>query len=238
MIQIPNDIRYMMNAEIAYRAESLLESYNRDLLSEPMPVRVEHLVENYLQEREGLQFDIVNLNWRDQLEGVVGIYDIRAHQIFVERDLYESPDRRDRRIYYFTLAHELGHDQLHGRALRSQAMQLELFEPPQPMVFRTLRRTLERPIGPGLDVLERQANYFAACLLMPEEAVREQFARLGYERPIALEEEPGFRNTYELALDVARELNDVFDVNVSAMAYRLMRLGLVVERLSKRLRRG
>ena len=237
MIQVPDRIRYLSNAEIAYRVESLLKSYSEDLLLEPMKVPVEHLLEDYLYERERLQFDIVEFSPKERMREVVGLYDIGSHKIFVDRELYESDDLRERRMYYFTLAHEIGHDQLHGKALRSQANQLDLFEKNDTFVFRTLKRTIEKPLGGSPDFLERQANFYAAALLMPEGAVREQFSRLGYEESIALEAESGYEDTYELALDVARELNDVFDVNISAMAYRLMRLGLVVERLGKKRRR-
>ena len=185
MIQVPDGIRYLSNAEIAYRVESLLRSYSVDFLMEPAAVPVEHILDDYLYEREKLGFDIVDFSAEERSMDVVGLYDIGGHKIYVDKWLYESTDQRERRMYYFTLAHEIGHDQLHGKVLRKQANQLDLFESNDSFVFRTLKRTIEKPLGGSPDFLERQANFYAAALLMPEGAVREQFARLGYKEPIA-----------------------------------------------------
>ena len=92
----------------------------------------------------------------------------------------------------FTLAHELGHwvcqvKEGHDAPVYCRAVDL----------------------APGADrALEREANVFAAELLMPEPAMREQFARTGSPA----------------------ELATWFGVSEEAMRWRLYNLGLLEER--------
>jgi Zn-dependent peptidase ImmA (M78 family) len=89
----------------------------------------------------------------------------------------------------FTLAHELGHWICHCAAGRDQ-----------PVFCR------ERDLSQASDrALEREANVFAAELLMPERELRAAFAR---------------------AADV-RELAEVFAVSPLAMQWRLYSFGLI-----------
>ena len=64
----------------------------------------------------------------------------------------------------FTIAHEIGHFLLHKN---------------QPFAddFR-LGETFYRPESTGEDVLEKEANHFAANLLMPEDRIRQQWELL------------------------------------------------------------
>jgi hypothetical protein len=102
---------------------------------------------------------------------------------------------RDRRTR-FTLAHELGHWICHCLGGR-----------PEPIYCRPGDLELEVDLR-----LEREANVFAAELLMPEPAVREAFAADGEVRHLA-----------------AR-----FAVSPEAMQWRLYNFGLVDERPSMR----
>lgn len=104
----------------------------------------------------------------------------------------------------FSIAHELGHLQLH--ATRKKEDHVFLDRP-----FRALRSEVS---SLGTDRREVEANAFAAALLMPEVAVFKAAARLvreGRDEPAAL----------------ASELASSFGVSEQAMTYRLINLGLL-----------
>ncbi|HWQ25108.1 MAG TPA: ImmA/IrrE family metallo-endopeptidase, partial [Gaiellaceae bacterium] len=99
------------------------------------------------------------------------------------------------RRFRFTIAHEIGHWVCHcleGRAPN-----------PEPSYCRPVDLT-----DAADRTLEREANVFAAELLMPEPAVREAWEELG-----------------DVAACAAR-----FDVSPTAMQWRLYAFGLVEER--------
>jgi len=99
----------------------------------------------------------------------------------------------------FTLAHELGHLRLHkGRPL---------------WVDRTARLNLRGVGDEGRGGEEREANWFAAELLMPEAMVRAQASEVARR---------------QLSGDgMVQALAEIFDVSRVAMGYRLFNLGLV-----------
>jgi Zn-dependent peptidase ImmA (M78 family) len=134
----------------------------------------------------------------------------------------------------FTAAHEVGHWILH----------------PEQHMFRD--RTLSAPGGPGRPLVEQEADYFGACFLIPPKLVREAFqARFPVREPITNTGAVCFnlsvRNaqyleglppgSVEFALAIARteffngrnfrSLASLFNVSPTAMAIRLLELGLV-----------
>lgn len=153
-------------------------------------------------------------------------------------------DRKNRGVYLsskqsfesmrFTAAHEVGHWILH----------------PQTAMFRD--RALSSPGGPGRPDVEREADFFAACLLAPRKLVCEAFRicfrvrepitntgstcyNLSLQNHQYLESLP--TGSFDFALAVARaesfnggrfkSLSKLFNVSPSAMAIRLRELGLV-----------
>ena len=84
---------------------------------------------------------------KQELE-VSGFFDFKTNYIYVNKD---EPPRRQT----FTIAHELGHAILHGKLFRSY-----------PEDYKVLLRT---PIGASDDPLEKEANAFAAQLLVPKD---------------------------------------------------------------------
>jgi len=100
----------------------------------------------------------------------------------------------------FTIAHELGHLCLHpGQPLR---------------VDRSARVNLRATGDDGRGGEEREANWFAAELLMPEQMVREVAAHMAQRRQLSDDSLVG-------------ALADSFQVSRVAMGYRLFNLGLV-----------
>jgi hypothetical protein len=129
------------------RADALRRRYHELFGGEELPVPVESIAEDLL----GLSIG------EDEELPVSGMLLPAERQIWVNaREAQESPGRRR-----FTVAHEVGHwvcQALGGRT--------------EPVYCRA------EDVGEGADrSLEREANVFAAELLMPEPLVREQYAR-------------------------------------------------------------
>ena len=161
---------------------------------------------------------------------IAGVADREEKKIIIARRGFKPATRR------FTIAHEIGHLNLHReqRAFRDS--------PRTDAEIRSSRRSLR----------EREADLFAAELLMPEKAVREVFARL-FPSPIdegGLSDDVAFllsdgklyaseirrMKRLERAELVAqssfftftnsRSLADIFAVSPVAMAIQLLDLGL------------
>ena len=103
------------------------------------------------------------------------------------------PDVRQR----FTISHEIGHYKLH--------VETPLF------VDYYKGSKLNRKATGGSLLMEKQANRFAACLLMPRKLVLEEISKLDEEME------------YESKL---YSLSKKFEVSTAAMDYRLKALGL------------
>jgi IrrE N-terminal-like domain len=99
------------------------------------------------------------------------------------------------RLRRYTISHEIGHWELHAEAIRSGALRL-----------LPDRRTWCRASSP--DPLERQAELYAAALLLPRDRLRAELP----QRPWR-----GWPIVYRLA--------DRFMVNITPMRIRLERLG-------------
>ena len=135
-------------------------------------------------------------------------------KIFLSQKLQKSTEIDNSGRKKFTIAHELGHyflqHQLHDSS-----------------VFCTTNDITEE--GHQNDPIEREANYFASCLLMPEEKVKSAF-------PIILENRNKnkikdflvVRNdyTYGVWKRIRDELTKRYDVSEAALRYRLQQLKL------------
>lgn len=105
----------------------------------------------------------------------------------------------------FTIAHELGHYLLH----ETEAVHFDAERPG----FTVHRR--DKASSTGESDLEREANLFAAELLMPARFLEEDVARI---------------NRFDLLddkADVLEKLADQYNVSVQALTFRLANLGLI-----------
>lgn len=148
----------------------------------PVPI---HLV----AQRLGLIVESVQLG--DEVSGVL-VIDGEAGVIGYNAS---HPGVRQR----FTIAHEIGHYLLH-RTDSSLFIDQRYF-----MAFRDQRSS------DGSDPREREANAFAACLLMPSQLVRRELEHQSFD----LADEEGLQ-----------ALAETFQVSAQAMAIRLSNLGL------------
>jgi hypothetical protein len=193
------------------RADALRERYLLSYGGDPVPVNIESIAEDLL----GLS---IEQSWDLEYSGV--LLPVERTIVLNAREFArnEAPLRR----YRFTIAHEVGHWICHC-----------LGGVPQPIYCRTVHPNPEEGRG-----REREADQFAAALLMPEEAVREAWA------PVAAELEPLIHRIGQRGSDTRhqkqelRELVDqrhgratgslaaTFDVSPTAMGWRLVNLGL------------
>lgn len=95
--------------------------------------------------------NIVFANFGNSSEKVSGLCDFKAARIYVNQD--DSPERQA-----FTIAHELGHWLLHREIFLSN-----------PELYPVLPRFSKPDQN---NVLEKEANKFAACLLVPARLLR------------------------------------------------------------------
>ena len=164
---------------------SALELLERHGIVQP-PVPVEQLARD-----EGIQ--VV----RTQAAGTESGFILRDSK----RTVIGINSRNSRKRQRFTIAHELGHWQLHhdGRPL---------------IVDHTIRINKRDEVSSAAtDHEEIQANAFAAALLMPDEMVQ-----AAVKREVALG--IGSRD------DLVQTLADEFDVSGEAMGFRLINLGI------------
>jgi len=104
----------------------------------------------------------------------------------------------------FTLAHELGHYILH-----CDKKQNGLFVDSTKVMFRRQGST-------ALELRqERQANAFAAALLMPDELIKKEYELLNERKDFLTDD------------NIVKKLSSMFKVSEIAMTYRLMNLGYI-----------
>ena len=164
------------------RAEALLAQF----AVRAAPVPVEHLAL-----RLGLTVERAQLG--DDVSGILVIRDGRG---LIGVNAAQVPTRQR-----FSIAHEVGHFLLHPRAM--QVFIDKQFTRPYLAAFR------DATSATGEDRREREANAFAAALLMPETLVRDAVVRLALD----VEDEAA-----------VAQLAKRFEVSQQAMTFRLVNL--------------
>jgi hypothetical protein len=153
-------------------AAYLLTEFNfaRSLVA---PIPIEDLLERHLK----LTLDFDDLHSRlgvprlGREPEVLGALWAESREVFIDQSLdpVENPEMEGR--YRFTLAHEIGHWQLHREYLEQRSQGRQVGQ--RPTVICRATQAKER--------VEWQADYFASCLLMPRALLhhwwREEFSR-------------------------------------------------------------
>ncbi|WP_413431532.1 ImmA/IrrE family metallo-endopeptidase [Crateriforma spongiae] len=157
--------------QIAAEADAVLLQYaERFDVAIEAPIEIEDIVGSLM----GLRIEFERLE--EALgEGVLGALFMRDRRISIDESLDPEiyPDMRWR--YHFTLGHELGHWVLHRAFVLSPAIQKLLFGD------ESLPEIVCRSHG-SRPRIERQADQFAGCLLMPEWLLRPAWRRwLGHD---------------------------------------------------------
>ncbi|PID38743.1 MAG: hypothetical protein CSB49_04055 [Proteobacteria bacterium] len=155
-------VPFLAPAQIESAARELLAKYTRwkeeDLKP---PIDVDEIVEGYLD----LNFEVTDLKEVLGITDVLGATWFDDGRVCIDGSL-EGNDGR----FAFTVAHEIGHWQLHRPIIEMEKVTLPLFagkvgdEPKPGLVCRTQAK--KQPA-------EYQADQFAARILMPASTVRE-----------------------------------------------------------------
>lgn len=247
--------RFLRKELIEEMAEEALRKYAGCLGVFTPPAPVEELIEA-LPDTDLILTDEWDPKEEDREPTVLGVSrfsreNLHRKEIVVSARLFESDAPHMRARLNFTLAHEMFHAIEHLEIAKPGAeisLRRQITLPPQidkqtlrPSVRqRRLRMWVENDNGPRRlttdeDWREWQANYFAACLLMPREHLTREFE----ERfECASLETPDGMNVREYALETAttnitpfyvcdKNLSSLFAVSGQAMAIRLIQIGLV-----------
>lgn len=156
------------------------------------PVDIKKIADN-------LKIQIVEQNAEDEVAGFL-LKDFDSKNALIGVNTHHHPNRQR-----FTIAHELGHYFLHdyeGVHFDSKTTGLRMY-------LRNEKSTT------GTDLEEREANLFAAELLMPESLLRDDLAEV--EAVYLIDDND----------ETIRNLAEQYGVSVRALTYRLANLGYI-----------
>ena len=217
-------VPWMDRSRIADRAEKLrqdYQSFSGQKAGPPFPV--EALIEQNL----GLTLEYDDLEELIGEPDILGALWVEEKRVVIDNRLLDSTEGR----FCFTCAHEVGHWTLHRDLLVSRG---SLNRRGQAFICRKVSAHLR---------VEWQANTFASCLLMPEEAVSGAFRQCFGPEPLVIHNrksclsptrlpglkviDPALENVKEIASWVI-EAGKFSNVSKEAMRYRLEDLGLLI----------
>ena len=207
-----NAIPYLKSRTIEQKSLNLLERYSKDTAKKvQLPIPVLDMIE-YL----GYDIDFRSFDKSDNSEETLGETYIEEKIVVINEDL---PEKQEGRMH-FTAAHEIGHIILHA-PLKVQTPNI-------------LCRKEDGFDGTNNKTLERQADKFAAFLLMPTADVKESFyctrnKPLNLKRNFLIEYFSKISRRTN-AINFAREIIDAgkfTNVSKLAMVNRLIGMGLI-----------
>lgn len=225
-------VAYLTEETIEAESEALLAAYGQQQGHEiKPPIPVEDILEIHL----GLSLDFDDLRRVLGVEDVIGALWPETREVFIDQSLEPSNGHGLNGRFRFTIAHEIGHWQLHRRYIIRDRAQTT-FWPDEAGAPSMICRTSQ-----AKDRIEWQADRSASCLLMPKPLVLDAWEqRFGQLAPHVCDPAhwTQFRgrgsgvSTDELtsiALNrIARPFARLFDVSVEAMRIRLETLGLLI----------
>ena len=177
--------------EIDVIAEAMLKDYNPELLSDPQPVDVELLMQDYLK----LYLEYQYLSNNESILGMMVFHDTngivvyepennrvrkiaaKANTVIIDNSLLEQSQRNR---YRFTMAHEAGHATLHqlyfARQMNDMSSVARLGSYASGIRDCVRCRAVDvnvksKPLETDDDWMEWQANAFASAILLPRSMV-------------------------------------------------------------------
>ena len=230
-------VPWLSRKEIGRKAAMVLKEAGQELGIEiAPPVPIEAIIEQVFGLHllvEDLTKMYAGFSWAEEL---LGATILSKKQVLVHEKLLADPKEHGR--YHFTCAHELGHWVLHRPLCEAEDGDLENEPADANIVCRT---SFSRQRG------EWQADYMAACLLMPEARTREAFHTAVSHKPLILVNrkasisrdggapfwlEPVRAHIPHYAQEVIRAGNFT-NVSKSAMGIRLQEMGLLVDAVNR-----
>ncbi len=220
------EVKYIHESKIEAAAFKLLGEYGQKFgeVTEP-PIPVEAIIESCLK----LDYGFDDLPASLEIPDVLGATWVKLKKIRIDQSLDPSEYPAKIGRYCFTVAHEIGHWQLHkGQILENSS---SLFETEQKPAIVCRKVSAKKPI-------EIQADKFAGFLLMPKQMVQNKWKEIcgSLEPYIAVDEISCLSEHWGLAEDnqptvqIAKQLAKIFNVSGQAMQIRLVNLGLILTR--------
>lgn len=222
-------VPFLTTAQIEKETTNLLIKYDSQFgqIIRP-PIDIEGIVESLL--KLDCRFD----NLQSLLgQDVLGATWISDREVRIDESLDPTLDSKKEGRYRFTLAHEVGHWQLHRPLIEAELLQGNLFESVSgPSIV--CRSTAKDP-------MEWQADAFAGYLLMPELLIHTEWLTYTGDRSACyLLDEREFRSSHwslgeskAPIVKAAREMAEIFNVSGQAMQIRLIGLGLLQYKTNK-----
>jgi len=154
-----NNVTWLSKQEIKQQADLLLLDYEiaRGMPVKP-PIPVEHIIESYL----GFVLEYEDLQQILGFDDILGATWLKQKRIVINNRLLKENLGR----MFFTCGHEIGHILLHSKYVSETGGDSSDYYKRQGILCREIA---SKKRG------EWQADYFSACLLMPEEKVRMAF---------------------------------------------------------------
>src|SRR5215207_2549140 len=231
-------VPYLPDAEIEASANTLLTRHSRaEAVQVCPPIDLDDLLVHL-----GLRLDLNDLKAMLGIPDALGALWVNERHIYIDQTL--DPDERPGALgrFRFTLAHEIGHWSLHRSLFLLKDLQDDLFQksPGPSIVCRTSQKR---------EPIERQADAFAAALLMPKPAVAAFWQRLMGPERLKVSELKGRAGPFLMAAALLgrgcasrdarsqqnavieffiRPLAEAFEVSPAAMRIRLEQLGFIV----------
>jgi len=222
-------VPFLRSSEIDKAVADLLRRYGtwRNEPTKP-PIDVDEIVEGYL----GLVLEIADLKSLLGMPDVLGATWFEKRKVCVDQSLESNEGR-----FAFTVAHEIGHWQLHRPLLEMETMTLSLFPAAADAAPTVVCRARESK-APA----EWQADQFAARLLMPASAVRGTTLGICDGKPAAWDGLDASRKAGVLDSRLRSLADEVIaegsfsNVSNEAMCYRLLDLHLVEDTAAVQMR--
>lgn len=180
-VSIPSsEVPYLTKRAIEQEATVLLAEYGErfETVVEP-PIPVDEIIEVHLQ----LIFEMRDLQRLFGVGDVHGATWINEGRVAVDQSLDPHNNPRMLGRFRFTAAHETGHWRLHRPYYLKNSAQLGLFDESAEKPAYICRSSARK------ERVEWQADFFAACLLMPREMIHEAWEqRHGSLKPVTLDD--------------------------------------------------
>jgi hypothetical protein len=240
-VSIPSsEVPYLTKRTIEQETMVLLAEYGErfERVVEP-PVPIDEIIELHLK----LTFELRDLQQLFGLGDVHGATWVNEGRIVVDASLDPHDNPRMLGRFRFTAAHETGHWRLHRPHYLKNTSQMKLFDESADKPAYICRSSARK------ERVEWQADFFAACLLMPREMIVKAWEeRRGSLKPMALDDlrkheaeisspriaRRGGLGPDRATMDTAlldwygRPLAEQFQVSPEAMRIRLEELRLLV----------
>lgn len=213
-------VKFLSESQIEKAAMQLLAGYSAKFGPISAPIPVDEVLECYL----GLNLDFKDLSVYG--DDVLGATWPREKRVAVDQSLDPSVFPHKLGRYRFTVAHEIGHLELHAHQLRDGE---------QPALFgKTEGPAIVCRSGSKKEPIEWQADQYAAHLLMPADMVYPVWREVYGDKPyVAIDEIAELSQRADATefttptVSVARKMAKRFEVSGQAMQIRLESLRLI-----------